>query len=98
MGGNRQQQQQQQKPVDLGKKLETSAEWWQNASQTDRKNFIEAEYASTSSCVKKIEEKTKKCTQCQGEGTLKETRSATPCDCKCPRCHGAKEDVAVTYG
>ncbi|HLF92805.1 MAG TPA: hypothetical protein VJB14_05045 [Planctomycetota bacterium] len=96
--GRNNRQPQPPKPVDLGKKLETSAEWWANSSQTDRKNFIEAEYAHTSGAVKK-EEKTKKCTQCSGEGMLKATRGpGVPCEVKCPRCHGAKDDGIVIYG
>jgi tetratricopeptide (TPR) repeat protein len=84
------------KPVDLGKKLETSAEWWANASQTDRKNFLEAEYAKNSSAVTK-EIKTKKCSVCLGEGVLKSTRMGQALDVKCPRCHGAKEDEIIVY-
>ncbi len=96
--GRNNRQAQPPKPVDLGKKLETSAEWWANSSQTDRKNFIEAEYAHTSGAVKK-EEKTKKCSQCSGEGILKATRGpGVSCEVKCPRCHGAKEDAIVIYG
>lgn len=95
---NRNRQPQQAKPVDLGKKLESSAEWWTNASSTDRKNFVEAEYARNSGAVKK-EEKIKKCTQCQGEGTLKATRGpGVPVEVKCPRCHGAKEELSIIYG
>jgi tetratricopeptide (TPR) repeat protein len=86
-------------PVDLGKKLDTSAQWWTSASQTDKKNFLETEYARTSSAVKKVEEKTKKCSQCQGEGTLKATRGpGVQVDVKCPRCHGAKDDAIINYG
>ena len=97
-GGNRQPQQP-AKPIDLGKKLETSAEWWNSASQSDRKNFVETEYARTSPAIKKVEEKTKKCSQCQGEGTLKATRGpGVPCEVKCPRCHGSKEDEIIIYG
>jgi len=97
--GGRNNPQQPAQPVELGKKLETSAQWWATSSQTDKKNFIETEYARTSSAVKKVEEKTKKCTQCQGEGTLKATRGpGVSCDVKCPRCHGAKDDAVVIYG
>lgn len=101
-GGNQnrnRQQPQQAKPVDLGKKLESSAEWWANASQTDRKNFVEAEYAKSAPGAKKVEEKTKKCSQCGGEGTMKATRGpGVSCEVKCPRCHGSKEDEIITYG
>jgi tetratricopeptide (TPR) repeat protein len=92
-GGN-----QPQKPTDLGKPLQKSQEWWANASSTDRKNWVEAEYAHTSSSVKK-EEKTKKCTTCQGEGMLKATRGpGVQVEIKCPRCHGCKEDLLINYG
>jgi hypothetical protein len=93
-GQNRNQQQ--QKPVDLGKKLETSAEWWSNSSQSDRKNFLEAEYAKNSAAVTK-EVKTKKCSVCLGEGILKATRMGQALEVKCPRCHGAKEDEIIVY-
>jgi tetratricopeptide (TPR) repeat protein len=97
--GGRNNPQQPAQPVELGKKLETSAQWWATSSQTDKKNFVETEYARTSSAVKKVEEKTKKCSQCQGEGTLKATRGpGVSCDVKCPRCHGAKDDAIVIYG
>ncbi len=87
---------QQPKPVDLGKKLETSAEWWAGCSQTDRKNFLEAEYAKNSAAVTK-EIKTKKCSVCLGEGVLKSTRMGQALEVKCPRCHGAKDDEIVVY-
>jgi hypothetical protein len=97
--GRRNNPQQPAQPVDLGKNIDQSAQWWTTSSQTDKKNFIETEYARTSSAVKKVEEKTKKCTQCQGEGTLKATRGpGVSCDVKCPRCHGAKDDEIVIYG
>src|SRR5882672_5061635 len=81
-------------PVPLGKKLETKDEWWATASTSDRRNLVEAEYAKNSSAVKK-EVKTKKCSVCNGEGIRKETRQGTACECKCLRCHGAKEDDII---
>ncbi|HUR39206.1 MAG TPA: hypothetical protein VM222_06915, partial [Planctomycetota bacterium] len=92
--GNRNQPQTQ--PVPLGKKLETKDEWWATASTSDRRNFIEAEYAKNSSAVKK-ELKTKKCSVCNGEGIRKETRQGVACECKCLRCHGSKEDDIIIY-
>ncbi|HZE96783.1 MAG TPA: hypothetical protein VE981_07140 [Planctomycetota bacterium] len=83
-------------PVPLGKKLETKDEWWATASTSDRRNLVEAEYAKNSSAVKK-EVKTKKCSVCNGEGIRKETRQGTACECKCLRCHGAKEDDIIVY-
>jgi tetratricopeptide (TPR) repeat protein len=86
----------QNQPQPLGKKLETKDEWWSTASSSDRRNFIEAEYAKNSSAVKK-EVKTKKCSVCNGEGIRKEVRQGVQCECKCLRCHGAKEDDIVVY-
>jgi DnaJ-class molecular chaperone len=57
---------------------------------------VEAEYAKNSSAVKK-ELKTRKCSQCKGEGMIKETRQGYPCDCVCSRCHGAKEEETIIY-
>jgi tetratricopeptide (TPR) repeat protein len=96
--GNRTQRRPQQppKPVKLGKKLPTAEEWWASASGADRKNWLEAEYAKTSGAVRK-EVKTKPCNQCNGQGVLKSTRSGVPCDVKCSRCHGAKDDEIVQY-
>ena len=83
-------------PVALGQKLETAQEWWAAASASERKSFLEAEYARTSSAVKK-EEKSKKCSLCQGEGMFKGIRLGYECEWKCGRCHGAKDDVIVVY-
>ncbi|MBV8878546.1 MAG: hypothetical protein JO332_01150 [Planctomycetaceae bacterium] len=83
-------------PVPLGKKLETKDEWWSTASMSDRRNFVEAEYAKNSGAVKK-EVKQKKCSVCNGEGTRKENRQGVACECKCLRCHGAKEDDIIVY-
>jgi len=83
-------------PQPLGKKLETKDEWWSTASTSDRRNFVESEYAKNSGAVKK-EVKTKKCSVCNGEGIRKETRQGIQCDCKCLRCHGAKEDDIIVY-
>jgi len=88
--------QQPAKPVKLGKKLPTSEEWWASASGADRKNWLEAEYAKTSGAVRK-EVKVKPCNVCQGQGVLKSSRMGVPCDVKCGRCHGAKEDEIVQY-
>lgn len=85
------------KPQELGQKLQTSEEWWSSASQSERKGWLESEYAMNSSCAKKIEEKLKKCSNCKGEGTLRSVRGGKAVDVKCPRCHGAKEDVGVVY-
>lgn len=83
-------------PQPLGKKLETKDGWWASSSSSERRNFIEAEYAKNSGAVKK-EVKTKKCAVCGGDGVHKETRSGVAVEAKCLRCHGAKEDEIVTY-
>jgi tetratricopeptide (TPR) repeat protein len=83
-------------PQALGKKLETKDEWWATASSSDRRNFVEAEYAKNSGAVKK-EVKMKKCSVCNGEGIRKEIRQNVACDCKCLRCHGSKDDDIVIY-
>jgi tetratricopeptide (TPR) repeat protein len=95
-GGNNKGGQNANQPQPLGKKLETKDEWWATASSSDRRNFVEAEYAKNSGAVKK-EVKTKKCSVCNGEGIRKEVRQGVSCDCKCLRCHGAKEDDIVVY-
>lgn len=95
-GGNNKGGQTNNQPQPLGKKMETKDEWWTSASTSDRRNFVEAEYAKNSSAVKK-EIKNKKCSVCNGEGIRKETRQGVPCDCKCLRCHGAKEDDIIVY-
>lgn len=94
--GNKQNPQNANQPQPLGKKLETKDEWWATASSSDRRNLIEAEYAKNSGAVKK-EVKTKKCSVCNGEGIRKETRQGVACECKCLRCHGAKEDDIIVY-
>jgi tetratricopeptide (TPR) repeat protein len=84
-------------PQPLGKKLETKDEWWATASTSDRRNFVEAEYAKNSAAVKK-DLKTKKCSVCNGDGMRKETRQGYSIDnVKCTRCHGAKEDDVIVY-
>ena len=96
-GGSRRRQPQQPKPVALGQKLQTSEEWWQTASTADRKNWLEAEYASTSSCVRKIKEETRKCPDCGGEGVLRYNRMGVTGEAKCHRCHGVQNDVIIYY-
>jgi tetratricopeptide (TPR) repeat protein len=98
-GGNRnnpQNKQNQNQPQPLGKKLETKDEWWATASTSDRRNMVEAEYAKNSGAVKK-EVKQKKCSVCNGQGIRPETRQGVQCECKCLRCHGAKDDDIIVY-
>ena len=87
----------QPKPVDLGKKLQTSNEWWGEASTSERRSFVEAFYAQNSSMVKRDEVKKKKCAFCKGEGLFKGVRQGYEAEWKCGRCHGAKDDDVITY-
>lgn len=96
-GSTRRRQPQQQKPVALGQKLQTSEEWWQTVSTADRRNWLEAEYAATSSCVRKIKEETRKCPDCAGEGVLRFNRMGVTGEAKCHRCHGVQNDVILYY-
>lgn len=93
----RRRQPQQQKPVDLGKKLQSSEEWWQSVSAADRKNWLEADYAATSPNVKKVKEDTRKCPECNGEGEMKANRMGQNVTVKCPRCHGVQTDLIIVY-
>lgn len=95
-GGNNRRPQNNQ-PVPLGKKLQTSAEWWAEASTSQRRNFVEALYAMNSQHVKREETKKKKCSFCKGEGLFKGMRNGYEAEWKCHRCHGAKEDDVITY-
>ncbi len=92
-----QQQQQQQKPKDLGKKLQTEDEWWQAASSSERKAFVEGEYARTSSAVTRVAETAKPCKDCAGNGTLSGNRQGYAVEIKCSRCHGSKDDMIIQY-
>lgn len=94
---NRQNPQGPAQPVTLGKKLQTSAEWWAEASTSERRNFVEAWYALNSSMVKREETKKKKCNFCKGEGLFKGIRQGYEAEWKCNRCHGAKDDDVITY-
>lgn len=99
-GGGRTRPGQQQgpaKPVDLGKKLQSSAEWWAEASTSERRSFVEALYAKTSGLVKREEAKPKKCSFCRGEGLFKGIRQGFEAEWKCGRCHGVKEDEVIIY-
>lgn len=97
-GGGNQGRPPQKKAIPLGKKLQTSQEWWAAASTTDRRSWIEAEYANVSSFVKKVEKSDqKKCPQCKGQGVGQSSRQGKLCEVICPECHGVKEEVAFQY-
>jgi len=83
-------------PVPLGKPLKSKAEWWTTSSPGERAAFVESEYARKSSLVEKKEE-TRKCTTCSGKGSVNVNRGGIGMTVVCSRCHGAKDDVLVTY-
>jgi hypothetical protein len=83
-------------PVPLGKPLKTKAEWWATATTGERAAFVESEFARKSSMVEKKEE-SKKCPTCNAKGVLLIRRGGIGLTAICSRCHGAKEDVLVTY-
>ncbi|HVR83262.1 MAG TPA: hypothetical protein VMU54_03065, partial [Planctomycetota bacterium] len=82
--------------IPLGLKLDTSSEWWGKAGTYERRDWIEAEFARTSSAVQKTL-KERRCSRCLGEGTLPVSRRGIDCVAKCPRCHGAKIDQSAEY-
>lgn len=82
---------------ETGVKLDTSDKWWSDAGQSKRQDWLETEYALTSKYVKKEKEEEKKCTRCQGKGTLKATREGKQVDVICPVCHKTAVIVTVTY-
>lgn len=83
-------------PVPMGKPLKTKAEWWTTSSPGERAAFVEAEYARKSSLVEKKEEP-KKCSTCSGKGSLNTNRGGIGLTIVCGRCHGAKDDLVVSY-
>lgn len=83
-------------PVPLGKALKTKDQWWATASSGERAAFVEGEFARKSSMVEKKED-AKKCGTCSGKGSLNVNRGGIGLTVLCPRCHGTKEDVLVSY-
>ncbi len=90
-GGN------QPKPPELGRKLQTSEEWWSTASTTDRLKWLQCYYGLNSGLVKKVKEEDKDCSACGGIGTMKAARGGQIVDVVCPRCHQAKKDKGVIF-
>jgi tetratricopeptide (TPR) repeat protein len=86
-----------QKKLIWGVKLQTSEEWWQTASSSNRHDFLEGYYALNSPLVDKESPVNKDCQTCKAQGTIKVTRNAKPLDATCPRCHGAKYEQSITY-
>jgi len=85
------------KPKELGMFLQKHEDWWSQVGLGSRRSWLEADYASASSCVKRLEEKTRKCPACNAGGKVWVTRSNLPVLALCPRCHGVKDDVGVQY-
>jgi DnaJ-class molecular chaperone len=85
------------KQPELGRKLQTSEEWWSAASTTDRLKWLQCYYGLNSGLVKKVKEEEKDCSTCKGVGTLKATRGTKVVDVICPRCHQAKKDKSVIF-
>ncbi|HEY3225775.1 MAG TPA: hypothetical protein VGK61_02110 [Planctomycetota bacterium] len=83
----------------LGQKLETQIEWWQNASNSMRREWLECLYADTSSRVKKEKEDVveKNCSPCKGEGKIKTSRGGKAIECVCHECHGCKKVLTIKY-
>ncbi|OHB72493.1 MAG: hypothetical protein A2W23_07200 [Planctomycetes bacterium RBG_16_43_13] len=81
----------------MGKKLQTQNEWWGETPNIIKKKWLEAYYAETSQYVKKVSEKKDNCTNCSGKGTVKATRNNQEVDVTCPRCHGVKVTITITY-
>lgn len=86
-----------EKQAEEGKPLDTSDKWWAAASQSKRQEWLETEYALTSQYVKKDKEEEKKCSRCQGKGTLKATRNNKAVDVICNVCHKVAVTISVTY-
>lgn len=85
------------KKPQLGKPLETANEWWQNASNRKRRDWLETLYADTSSNVKKEEVKEDNCKPCKGQGKLEQTRGGKSIEYTCHECHGIKKTLTIRY-
>jgi hypothetical protein len=85
------------KPPELGRKLETSQEWWQSASTSVRKEWSECYYAATSARVKKEEEQEVDCRPCRGQGKRQAVRGTKTVEVICAECHGVKKTLTIKY-
>ena len=85
------------KKPQLGQKLDTAAEWWQNASGTNRKDWLETLYADSSSHVKKEAVEERPCSPCKGQGKCSGTRGGKRIEYVCHECHGVKIVLTIKY-
>ncbi len=85
------------KKPQLGKKLDTAAEWWQNASANTRRDWLECLYADNSSCVKKEATEEKDCSPCHGLGKIGTNRGGKAIEYTCHECHGVKKVLTIKY-
>ncbi len=84
------------KKPQLGSKLETAVEWWANASNTNRREWLECLYADTSSNVQKEVIETN-CRPCKGEGKRQARRGGKDIEYTCHECHGVKKVLTIKY-
>jgi tetratricopeptide (TPR) repeat protein len=85
------------KKPQLGQKLETAIEWWQNASNRSRRDWLECLYADTSSNVKKEEVIETNCAPCKGQGKKDTNRGGKAIEVVCRECHGVKKVLTIKY-
>lgn len=101
MGGQGQPQgqgQAQGQGQDPRKKLQTKDEWWSSQTASVREDFLEAYWASKSNLVQSTRKETeRKCTLCNGAGSLKAQRFGQFVDVVCSRCHGSQIELEITY-
>jgi hypothetical protein len=84
--------------ADQRKKLQTKDEWWTAQTASVRQEFLEGYWATKSSLVQSTRKETeKKCTMCNGQGTLKAQRYGQFVDVVCQRCHGSQVEIDITY-
>jgi hypothetical protein len=92
----------QRRPFD--RNLQTSSEWWESQSSSERREWLDAYHAENSANIRHQEVFERACRYCRGSGALETTRSQTRLRVACPRCHnmaanhdGRVFDVAIEY-
>ena len=81
----------------IGQKLDTAIEWWQNAQSSKRRDWLECLYADTSPNCKKEETIEKPCGPCKGLGKREAIRSGKQIEYICHECHGVKTELTLRY-